>query len=138
ARRDRGRQLPRRLPPGRGGRGRRRGAGARGHHRRPRWPAGGRGARLIGDGAAAAPPGATTAVLAGKEEAARLESACRAQSVERWFEMTVEPFRRPDGGAVITYIDITRRRHAEDEARRRREELAHAPRVTTLGGGGAA
>src|SRR5262249_3950037 len=40
---------------------------------------------------------------------------------------------RPDGGAVISYIDITRRRHAEDEARRQREELAHAQRVTTLG-----
>ena len=47
--------------------------------------------------------------------------------------MTVEPFRRPDGGAVISYIDITRRRQAEDESRRQRAELAHAQRVTTLG-----
>jgi len=47
--------------------------------------------------------------------------------------MAVEPFRRPEGGAVISYIDITRRRNAEEEARRQREELAHAQRVTTLG-----
>jgi PAS domain S-box-containing protein len=76
---------------------------------------------------------AVVAVLTGKSEDARLEYACRSRSRERWFEMTVEPFRRPDGGAVISYIEITRRRQAEDEARRQREELAHAQRVTTLG-----
>jgi PAS domain S-box-containing protein len=90
-------------------------------------------AAAAGDGDAARALEAITAVLGGRQEDARLEYACRVQSVERWFEMTVEPFRRPDGGAVISYIDITRRRHAEDEARRQREELAHAQRVTTLG-----
>ena len=92
-----------------------------------------RQATAAGDGDAAQALEAIVAVLAGKLEGARLEYACRVQSVERWFEMTVEPFRRPDGGAVISYIDITRRRQAEDEARRQREELAHAQRVTTLG-----
>ena len=92
-----------------------------------------RQATAAGDGDAARALEAIVAVLAGKLEDARLEYACRVQSVERWFEMTVEPFRRPDGGAVISYIDITRRRQAEDEARRQREELAHAQRVTTLG-----
>ena len=76
---------------------------------------------------------AVMAILNGKKEDARLEYACRSQTGERWFEMAVEPFRRPEGGAVISYIDITRRRHAEEEARRQREELAHAQRVTTLG-----
>jgi PAS domain S-box-containing protein len=92
-----------------------------------------RQASAAGDGDAARALEAIAAVLAGKLEDARLEYACRVQSVEGWFEMTVEPFRRPDGGAVISYIDITRRRQAEDEARRQREELAHAQRVTTLG-----
>src|SRR5262249_25142400 len=91
------------------------------------------GAAGAGAGDAARVLEAITTVLTGKQEDARLEYACRVQSVERWFEMTVEPFRRPDGGAVISYIDITRRRHAEDESRRQREELAHAQRVTTLG-----
>src|SRR4029434_8712564 len=61
--------------------------------------------------------------------------ACGCQSAPGggWLEMTVEPFHRPKGGAVISYIDITRRRQAEEEARRQREELAHTLRVTTLG-----
>jgi two-component system sensor kinase FixL len=48
--------------------------------------------------------------------------------------MVVEPFRRPEGGLVISHIDVTRRRHAEEEVQREREELAHALRVATLGG----
>ena len=92
-----------------------------------------RRAAAAGDGDATRVLDAITAVLAGKQEDARLEYACGVQSVERWFEMTVEPFRHADGGAVISFIDITRRRLAEDEARRQREELAHAQRVTTLG-----
>jgi two-component system, LuxR family, sensor kinase FixL len=76
---------------------------------------------------------AVMAVLNDKKDDVRLEYACRSHGFERWFEMAVEPFRRPEGGAVISYIDITRRRHAEEEARRQREELAHAQRVTTLG-----
>jgi len=76
---------------------------------------------------------AVTTVLNGKKEDVRLEYACRSADGERWFEMAVEPFRRPEGGAVISYIDITRRRNAEEEARQQREDLAHAQRVTTLG-----
>ena len=47
--------------------------------------------------------------------------------------MAVEPFRRPQGGAIISHVDITQRRRAEEEARRQRDELAHALRVTTMG-----
>ena len=75
---------------------------------------------------------AVTAVLKGQKDYV-FEYACRSQDGERWFELAVEPFRRPEGGAVISYIDITRRHQAEEEARRQREELAHAQRVTTLG-----
>ena len=76
---------------------------------------------------------AVTAVLNGKRDGVTLEYACRCETGERWFEMAVEPFRRPEGGAVISYIDITRRRNAEEDARRQRDDLAHAQRVTTLG-----
>jgi len=72
-------------------------------------------------------------VLEGRTETARLEYACYLLSGERWFEMIVEPFRRPEGGAIVGHIDITRRRRAEDAARRQAEELAHALRVSTLG-----
>jgi len=47
--------------------------------------------------------------------------------------MTVEPFKRPEGGLVISHLDITRRRRAEEQLEHEREELAHALRVTTLG-----
>jgi PAS domain S-box-containing protein len=62
-----------------------------------------------------------------------IEYACRTPAGERWFEMTAEPLRRPEGGVLITYVDITRRRQAEEEAERQREELAHVLRTTTLG-----
>jgi PAS domain S-box-containing protein len=63
----------------------------------------------------------------------QLEYALRTPGGERWYEMTVEPLRRPEGGALVTHVDITRRRQAEEEAQRQREELAHVLRMTTLG-----
>jgi PAS domain S-box-containing protein len=92
-----------------------------------------RQAAAAGDAGAFHAQEAVTAVLDGKKEDVRLEYACRSEAGDRWFEMAVEPFRRPEGGAVISYIDITRRRNAEEEARRQRDDLAHAQRVTTLG-----
>jgi PAS domain S-box-containing protein len=72
-------------------------------------------------------------VLGGARETAQLEYAAPGPGKGRWFELTLAPFRRPEGGAVVWFEDITRRRQAEDEARRRGEELAHALRLTTLG-----
>jgi PAS domain S-box-containing protein len=73
-----------------------------------------------------------TAVLEGRRDSAQLEYASTSSKGERWFDLLIEPFRRPEGGAIVSHIDITRRRRAEDEAGRRREELAHALRVATL------
>jgi two-component system, LuxR family, sensor kinase FixL len=72
-------------------------------------------------------------VLHGEVPRATLEYPCNSPTKERWFELDVEPLRRPEGGALVSHIDVTARRHAEDEARRQRDELAHALRVTTLG-----
>src|SRR5256712_563615 len=77
---------------------------------------------------------ALESVLAGKAERALLEYPCHSPSQARWFAMTVEPFKRREGGLVISHIEITRRRRAEEEVDRDREELAHALRMTTLGG----
>ena len=63
----------------------------------------------------------------------QVEYAFRTPTGERWFEMTAEPLRRPEGGALVTHVDVTRRRQAEEEAQRQREELAHVLRTTTLG-----
>jgi PAS domain S-box-containing protein len=76
---------------------------------------------------------AVLAVLDGRADHAALEYACPLPSEVRWYEMTAEPFRRPEGGVVVAHVDITRRRQAEEEVRRQREELAHVLRVTTLG-----
>jgi PAS domain S-box-containing protein len=75
---------------------------------------------------------AITGVLQGGGQA-HFEYTSNPPEGERSYEVTVEAFRRPEGGAVISHVDVTRRRQAEDEVRRQREELAHALRVTTLG-----
>ena len=72
-------------------------------------------------------------VLDGTLPRAVLEYPGHSPARMRWFAMTVAPFRRPEGGLVISHVDITRRWRAEEEVERKREELAHALRVTTLG-----
>ena len=63
----------------------------------------------------------------------QVEYAFRTPGGERWYEMTVEPLRRPEAGVLVTHVDVTRRRQAEEEAQRQRDELAHVLRTTTLG-----
>jgi two-component system, LuxR family, sensor kinase FixL len=75
---------------------------------------------------------ALKAVLAGGTPV-EIEYACHTPGGERWFEMTVEPLRRHEGGALVTHVDVTRRHQAEEEAQRQREELAHVLRTATLG-----
>jgi PAS domain S-box-containing protein len=72
-------------------------------------------------------------VLDGRAPRASLEYREDSPAGGCWFEMVVEPFRRPEGGAIISHIDITRRRRAEEEARHQRDELAHVLRTTTIG-----
>ncbi len=72
-------------------------------------------------------------VLGHKTTRAALEYVCKDLLGVRWFEMTVEPLRRPEGGALVSHVDITERRRADEESRQHRDELAHALRLTTLG-----
>jgi PAS domain S-box-containing protein len=76
---------------------------------------------------------AITAVLEGRMARASLEYTCHGPTSQHWFELAVEPLRRPEGGAVVSHIEVTGRRRAEEEARLHRHELAHALRLTTLG-----
>src|SRR5262249_11359978 len=75
----------------------------------------------------------TPAALDGSRAASRIEYTCASSSGERWYELSVEPLRRPEGGALVSHLDITRRRHAEEAARLGAEDLAHVQRVGTLG-----
>ncbi len=90
-------------------------------------------AATSGDPDAATALEALQSVLRGASDRALLEYACPGPSGNRWFVMVAEPFRRPEGGLVIAHVDVTRRRRAEEQLVREREELAHALRVATLG-----
>ncbi len=92
-----------------------------------------RDAAAAGDASAQRALDAVVAVLSGRSAREVREYVCPTPTEERWFEMAVEPFSRPGGGAVVSHIDITRRRRAEEDARVQRVELAHALRVTTMG-----
>ena len=92
-----------------------------------------RRAASSGDPDAAAALEAIERVLAGRSAPAQLEYQCPTPAGRLWYTMIVEPFKRPEGGLVISHIDITRRRRAEEQVQREHEELAHALRVATLG-----
>jgi signal transduction histidine kinase/integral membrane sensor domain MASE1 len=62
-----------------------------------------------------------------------LDYPSRGPSGERWFTISVVPLSVLDGGAVVSHTDITERKHAELEAQRSRQELAHFTRVSTIG-----
>ena len=91
-------------------------------------------AAAMGDADARRAAAAINAVLEGGSEHGEIEYLCHTPAGARWFEMAVEPLRRPEGGAVVSHVDVTRRRHAEDLAHRQREELARTLRATALGG----
>jgi hypothetical protein len=61
--------------------------------------------------------GAIEAVLEDRVPQASVQYPCPVSSGDRWFEMTVEGFRRPERGVIIAHVDITRRRQAEVETR---------------------
>jgi signal transduction histidine kinase/integral membrane sensor domain MASE1 len=72
-------------------------------------------------------------VLDGSRETFSVEYSCPTPDGERWLFMQVLPLRWPEGGAVVSHTDVTERRHAEAEAERSRQELAHFLRVSTMG-----
>jgi signal transduction histidine kinase len=73
------------------------------------------------------------AVLDGSRALYALEYHWQIPDCERWYAMSVVPLQRPEGGAVVSHTDVTERKHAELEAQRSRQELAHLTRVSTMG-----
>jgi len=90
-------------------------------------------AAAMGDADALVAGAMITAVLEGRSDHGQIEYLCHLPGGPRWFEMAVEPLRRAEGGALVSHVDVTRRRHAEDLAQRQREELARTLRATALG-----
>lgn len=75
-----------------------------------------------------------SSVLDGTRRSFAHEFVCKRGGSERWLHMSAVPLKAAgDGGAVISYTDVTERKHAEIEADHSRQELAHFLRVSTLG-----
>jgi C4-dicarboxylate-specific signal transduction histidine kinase len=72
-------------------------------------------------------------VLDGSQAAFTTEYRSAESQTDAWLLLTVEQFRTPEGGAVMTHQNVTSRKHAELEAEQRRQELAHVARVSTMG-----
>lgn len=73
---------------------------------------------------------AIATVCRGASAGRQLEYRCALPQDPRWFLMTAEPLRRPEHGAVVTYLDITERkvneialRESEDRFRRMADSL---------------
>ena len=74
-----------------------------------------------------------SAALDGSDDGFRMEYECSQPAGPSWFEFSAIPLRRSEGGAVISHRDITRRKQAEMEAERQRQEVTHLTRIGVLG-----
>jgi len=90
-------------------------------------------AHLSGDRDAGLVSNGIAGVLERKLPEFKLEYSCPGLPKPTWFEVAVQPLSRPEGGALITQVDITRRRETELEAELLLRELAHVTRITMLG-----
>ncbi|HKA60773.1 MAG TPA: ATP-binding protein [Methylomirabilota bacterium] len=72
-------------------------------------------------------------VLTGAQTEFHLDYPIGAPGVDRWVSVTVSPLKRPEGGAVILYLDITSQKRAEMEAEHLRRDLTYLSRVSTMG-----
>ena len=86
-----------------------------------------------GDRAAAEILRGLTAVLDGTAEQFVAEYQPVKRGEGRWLELRVHPLRSDSGGAVVSRLDVTERKHTELEARRVRDELARVGRLVTVG-----
>lgn len=84
-------------------------------------------------GAVSPPVEAVESVLQGRKAAVVLEYEDPASPENRCFEIRVQKLNRLEGGAVITFLDITSRKKAELKARRNLDEIAHLNRVASMG-----
>lgn len=62
-------------------------------------------------------------VLDGSLHSFTFEYACHSPQEERWFLMTVTPLLNDGGGAVVSHINITERKLAEESLRKSEERL---------------
>jgi diguanylate cyclase (GGDEF)-like protein/PAS domain S-box-containing protein len=64
-----------------------------------------------------------SAVLSGERESFAFDYPCPEDGDDRWFNVRAVPLDREGGGAVVTHVDVTEIRGAEEEIRRRQSLL---------------
>ncbi len=69
------------------------------------------------------------AVLDGRLPNFTLEYACHSPTEQRWFTMTVFPTATPEKRVVISHVNITARKRAEEELREKRTQAEAANRA---------
>jgi two-component system sensor kinase FixL len=72
-------------------------------------------------------------ILARRASRTVLQYTSHTSQDPRWWVLVMAPLNREEGGAVITYNEITERKRAELDVQRARAELAHLTRVSTMG-----
>src|SRR5271165_6965152 len=76
---------------------------------------------------------AVSAVVEGHDRTHVADYPIRIGERDYWKEVRVERLDRPEGGAVVTHVDITPQKHSELARRRSLEELHHMNRVASVG-----
>ncbi len=61
-----------------------------------------------------------------------MEYPCHSPDEHRWFLMRVSPLRGDEGGAVVSHMDITARKLAEEDRAHLEDQLRHAQRMDTV------
>ncbi|OGP65628.1 MAG: hypothetical protein A2169_04005 [Deltaproteobacteria bacterium RBG_13_47_9] len=72
-------------------------------------------------------------VLDGSRDVFSMEYDCSSPSEKRWFVLNALPLKRPDGGAVISHVNVTQRKKAEEDLQQLQEELRRVTRIATMG-----
>ncbi|QGU32669.1 sensor histidine kinase [Thermochromatium tepidum] len=72
-------------------------------------------------------------VIQGRRLCFSIEYPCHTAQRQCWLLMRAFPLQGEQEGAVVTYLDITERRLAEEEARRARDALARVARLDAVG-----
>jgi C4-dicarboxylate-specific signal transduction histidine kinase len=86
-----------------------------------------------GDSIAGRVRDATQCVLLGGTIRSPIEFPVISPEGVRWFDVSIEPLHRSEGGVIVTRADITARKRAEGDANTQRQHLAHMGRAAVLG-----